>query len=240
MKAGNIFIGLGLICAAVILILDALGVVAPLIGIIGGISAFEIIAGLLLVALIVERLIRGKISSIFFLLGFLFMLFEENIAYICHLENENIINNWLVMLIALLLTVGFDILLSSCKRRRQLKHFGGSVSTSANNKYAESNLGSSTVYIDCTNFSPAFVENNLGSCSVFFENIDSYKGGETLRVTNHLGSMQVNVPECWSVHVTVDNNMGATFFPTEQEDGDKKILYIVGENDLGSLRVDYV
>jgi hypothetical protein len=75
---------------------------------------------------------------------------------------------------------------------------------------------------------------------VFFENIDSYKGGETLRVTNHLGSMQVNVPECWSVHVTVDNNMGATFFPTEQEDGDKKILYIVGENDLGSLRVDYV
>lgn len=237
---GKIFIGLGSIFAAVILILDALGVISPLISVVGSISAFEIIAGLLLIALIIERLFKGKVASIFFPLGFLFLLFEENIAYICRLDNENIIDNWIVMLIALLLTIGFDVLFSSFKRSRQRKHFRGSVSSSSDGKFAESNLGSSTVYIDCTGFSPAFVENNLGSCSVFFENIDSYKGGETLHVNNHLGSMDVNVPECWTVHVTVENNLGATFFPTEQESEDKKILYIVGENDLGSLRIDYV
>ena len=237
MKTQKILIGLGLILGALLIVLDAVGVMAPLVNVIGGVSLFEIIAGLILISLIIERLIRGKVYSIFFYLGFLFMLFEENIAYMCKLESDNIINNWLVMLIALMLTVGFISLFSSFKRKRK---FRGSVEYSA--KGAESRLGSSTIYVDCNTFTPAFIENDLGACSVFFQNTENYVSGQTLNVDNHLGSLDINVPKEWHVIVNIENNLGATTHPNEDKDsdGDKKILYINGENDLGSITVEYV
>ena len=237
MKSWKILTGLGLILGAILIVLDAIGIMAPLISTIGGVSVFEMILALVLLALIIERLIRGRISSIFFYLGFLFMIFEENIAYVCKLENANIINNWLVLLIALMLTVGFESLFSSFKRKRR---FRSSVEYSKNG--AESRLGSSTIYVDCNTFTPDFIENDLGSCTVFFENIESYTGDKTLHIENHLGSMEINVPKEWRVVINIENTLGGASYPDEEENGDndKKILYINGENNLGSISIEYV
>jgi len=234
MKTWKIFIGLGLIFAAIFLILDAVGVVAPLLNVVGGISAFEIIVGILLIALIIERIARGRFSSIFFLLAFLFMLIEENIAYVCKLEDDNIINNWLLLLIALLLTIGFSILFSSKKRRRN-----HGISVEINGKSAESNFGASTIYVDCEIFSPAVIENNFGSCTVHFENVESYKGGETLKVENNFGSMLINVPENWIIKSNIENNLGGTHV-ARNDDKDGPILNIQGENNLGSLNIRFI
>ncbi len=237
MKFWKIFAGLGLILAAVLLVLDALGIITPIVSVVGEITLFEIVGGLIIIALIIERLIRGKIPSIFLLLAFLFMIFEENIAFVCGITNDNIINNWLVLLVALLLTVGFSILLPSRKRKKSRGSHGGNIEINGNS--AESNLGSSTIYIDCESFTPSVIENSLGSCSVHFENAESYKGGETLRVENNLGSMVINVPENWIVKSSIENNLGGTHI-ANGEDKAGPILYIRGENNLGSLTVRYV
>lgn len=234
MKAWKIFTGLGLIFAATLLILDALGVVAPLVSIVGEITMFEIICGLLLIALIIERLVRGRLASIFFLLAFLFMLFEENIAYICHLASENIINNGLVLVIALLLTVGVSILFPSPNRRRKRKGTSG-VSYS----HSENCLGSAIVYVNCNDFSPSYVENDLGSCAVYFENIESFKGGETLHVENNLGAMSIHVPSDWIVKSDIDTNLGGTSISNGGNECGP-ILYIKGENSLGALSIEYI
>ena len=237
MNFRKIIAGLGLILAAVLLVLDALGIIAPIVSVVGEITLFEIVGGLIIIALIIERLIRGKIPSIFLLLAFLFMIFEENIAFVCGLENDNIINNWLVLLVALLLAVGFSILFPSRKRKKSRVSHGGTIEI--NGKRAESNLGSSTIYIDCENFTPSSIENSLGSCSVYFENVESYKGGETLRVENNLGSMVINVPEDWIVKSNSENNLGGTH-ADNSEDKVGPILHIHGENNLGSLTIRYV
>ena len=237
MKTWKIFWGLGLIFAAVLIILDALGVTTPLISSIGEISVFAIIAGLLLFAFIIARLIKGKISEIFFPLAFIFMLFEKNIAKLAGLEEENIINNWLVMLIALLLSIGFSILFSTKKAKIHHGNRGGTIEINGN--YAESNLGSSTIYVDCDTFTPSCVENSLGSCSVYFENPQNYKGGETLHVENNLGSMVINVPSNWIVKSNIENNLGGSHV-ARNDDEIGPILYIKGENNLGSLTVRYV
>ena len=129
MKTWKIFIGLGLIFAAIFLILDAVGVVAPLLNVVGGISAFEIIVGILLIALIIERIARGRFSSIFFLLAFLFMLIEENIAYVCKLEDDNIINNWLLFLAAALADIAIGMLLPKKKKIYRVKKGGVHIDT---------------------------------------------------------------------------------------------------------------
>ena len=237
MKTWKIFWGLGLILAAILLILDAVGIITPLVSTVGEITFFELIGGLILVALIIERLIHGNISSIFLFLAFLFILFEENIAFICGLENENIINNWLVILVALLLSIGFSILLPSRKRKINHGNCGGTIEI--NGKNAESNLGTSTIYIDCESFTPSRIENSLGSCSVHFENIESYKGGETLTVENNLGSTVINVPSDWIIKSNIENNLGGSHVPSS-DDKVGPILYVNGENNLGSLNIRYV
>lgn len=237
MKFWKIFAGLGLILAAVLLILDAIGIITPIVSVVGEITLFEIVGGLIIIALIIERLIRGKIPSVFLLLSFLFMIFEENIAFVCGLENDNIINNWLVLLVALLLSIGFSILFPSRKRKKSSISHSGTIEI--NGKHAESNLGSSTIYVDCENFTPSSIENSLGSCSVHFENVESYKGGETLRVENNLGSMVINVPEHWIVKSNIENNLGGTH-ADNNDDKAGPILNIRGENNLGSLTIKYI
>ena len=240
MKTWKIFWGLGFVLAAVLIMLDALGFIAPIVSVVGEISVFAIIAGLLLFAFIITRLIKGKLLEIFFPLAFIFMLFEKNIAKLAELESENIINNWLVLLIAMLLSIGFAILFPSRKRRKNRKFHGTRGGTvEINGKRAESNLGSSTIYIDCEDFSPSNIENNFGSCAVYFKNVEKYEGGKTLYVENNFGPMCINIPSEWIVKTSIENNMGGTHTAND-EDKAGPILYIKGENNFGSLSVRYV
>ncbi|MBQ8407293.1 MAG: hypothetical protein IJY39_00360 [Clostridia bacterium] len=235
MKTWKIFWGLGFVLAAVLIILDTLDIISPLVGFMGEVSIFAIIVGLLLFAFIIARLIKGRIAEIFFPLAFIFMLFEKNIANLAGLEEENIINNWLVILIALLLSIGFSILFSSHKVNHG--NHGGTIEINGN--YAESNLGSSTIYVDCDTFTPSCIENSLGSCSVHFENPQNYKGDKTLHVENNLGSMVINVPGHWIVKSNIENNLGGSHV-ARNNDEVGPVLYINGENNLGSLTIRYV
>ena len=230
MKTGKLFWGLGFLLAAVLIILDVVGVMPTLLGAVGEVSVFALILGLLLLSYAIVRLCRGKISAIFFPLAFIFMLFEKNIAFLCGLESENIINNWLVLLIALLLHIGFAILLPS--KRIHRKHVKCSVKS-------DNTLNSSTVYVDCASFTPNIVKNKLGECTVHFQNVDKYQGEQTLNISNKLGAMTVNVPSAWTLIIDVDNSMGAIEAPPSH-DGGGPVLYIKGDNHMGALEINFV
>jgi len=231
MKFWKLFWGFLFILAAVLLILDACGVINPLVGAMGEISIFAIIFGILLLVFIITRIAKGRFSSIFFPLAIIFVLFEKNIAKLAGLPKENIINNGLVFFIAILLTIGFSILFSPKKRRN---HHGNSFGVTAHG--AENSLGSSIVYIDCTDFTPSRVENNMGSCVVKFENIDSYKGDETLYIENNLGSMCIYIPSDWIIKSSIETNLaGTNIAKNDSQTG--PVIYINGENNLGSLSI---
>ena len=231
MKMGKIFWGILFILAAALLILDALGVTAPLIGTFGKVSVPAIIVGIILIAIIINRLIRRKIGSIFFPLAFLFMIFEKNIAHFFSLKSENIINNALVLLIALLLTIGAGLIFGGMGTRTRIVegvHIKG--------KNAGGSLGHSSVYIDSETLCPNYVENNLGSCTVYFESPEKYLGGSTLKIANNLGAMTVHVPSFWKIVVSVENNLGGLSVP-KNTDNEGPVLYIRGENNLGSISI---
>ena len=121
MKTWKVFWGIGFILVAVALVLDAVGVLAPIASAIGPISILACAAALLLLSYIIAQLSKGKFGEIFIPLALIFMLFERNVAFVLGLESEDIINNWLLLGCAAMLWIGFAILLSGSKGKRR-KH----------------------------------------------------------------------------------------------------------------------
>ena len=236
MKTEKIFWGLGFILLAVALILNALGVMAPFTSAIGEVSFLAVVAGLILLSYVVERIVKGKISEIFIALSLIFMLFEKNIAHLCHLEDENIINNWLLFGCACLLQLGFEILFPKSRRRIKAVKSDGSHQY----RWSRSSLNSSVKYIDGESFREEYVENDLGSCVIRFESADKYTGGGILHVDNNLGSMVVEVPSSWKFVHNIDNSLGSVVADFDGGNPDGPLLKIEGDNNLGSLAIKYV
>ncbi len=236
MKMSKWFWGLGFIVAAVLILLDGTGLLQPLSHAIGGVSVLAVFLGLLLVVFIITRLLKGRVASVIFPLAFLFLLFEKNLAFLCG-RPANLIHNGLVLLIALLLTVGVAILFPRGGRR--IRAYRTVSRTETYGDRAECSLGSATVYVDGATLSPGHVENNLGSCRIHFENPGAYEGGGVLYVENNLGAMVIYVPSSWEVNVAVENNLGGTNVPSPVVTGGP-MLTIRGENNLGSLTVKYI
>ncbi len=223
MKRQSIFWGVAFICTAILIIVDAVGTG---LGFLDSIPVIKIILGVLCLCWIVNELYKKQLPHIFFPLSFIFMLFEKEIAGLCGFENGEIISNWLVLLCALLLTIGTSIILPKSY---------GNVFGNKGHKI----MGKSTQYIDCSDFTRQNVENNMGSTVVYFENTENYQGGGTLNLENNMGSLLVNIPSDWHVIANLENNMGSIKLPSTGNPTGKTII-LTGENNMGSVTVEFV
>ena len=227
LSVNRIAFGLLFIACAVLIILDAVGFS---LGFLSGIPAWVLILTTLNLVWLIDLIVKLKISETFFPIAFIFMLLEKYIAKWCGLSKSNIINNWLVFLCALLLCIGAKLLTPKKSFFKRIPKINHKVSPG----------GASTVYVDCASEEETVtVKNELGACSVYFSNIESYKGGMTLIVHNELGAMTVHVPKEWIVVSSIKNELGAVSTP---DDGGttEKTIFIKGTNEFGSVRITRV
>ena len=243
MKASKILIGLFLIVLAVFLVLDALGVTRPLDSIVGDVSFWQIVGGIALLSVALTSLFKGRIEEIFIPLALVFMIFERNIAFIAGAPEENLINNGVVLLCAVLLSIGLTMILPTRRRFFFIKKGKkpsqeGDVIIESGSPAFENKLKGSQKYIDCTDFSYQAVSNHLGSVEIYFENTANYKGGGILYVENHLGSVDIHVPADWCVRCEMDNSLG-DIDTDGRSNQTGPTLTLRGENHLGSIDVCY-
>ncbi len=225
--------GLLFIAFAVFLILDSLGVS---FGVLSTLPAWVLILSVLNIAWLIDRIVKLKISEIFFPIAFLFMLLESHIARWCNLKNENIIDNGIVFLCAFLLMLGVSFL--TPKGRIRIKN--GKKLYYHSGVHRKNSGSASTIYVDCENSEDdVLIKNELGSCNVYFSNVDSYNGNITMNVHNELGSMTIHVPSEWRISTNISNELGSVSEPDDSGKGDK-LLRINGHNELGSLRITRV
>lgn len=232
MKAWKIVLGLILIICAVLLILEAVGVVLPLTSIVGEISFWQAVGGIFLVCGIVALISEKEFFGIFVLLGFLFMIFERNIAYVCGIEGGNIINNWLVFGCSLLLTAGFMFLTPSSKKKKSKSS-------------CKAQMSGSVIYIDCAEFGNTEMEyslnNKFGAIEVHFENVDSYNGRGTLCIDNSFGAIEVNVPDNWKID---DDDLVVSLASLEIEGSENgsygPTLKLKGKVSFGAIEIERV
>ena len=242
MKGWKVFWGLALIAVAVLLILDALGVLAPITSIVGEVTFWQIFGGVALLCGIVANIASGDIWVGFVLLGFIFMIFERNIAHVLGLPGEDIINNWLVFGCSALLCAGFSCIFPKRKKKKKVKTDKDGVHVHIN----LNEMGASEVYVDCLEFGNTYdehkVRNKIGAVEVHFENAESYRGGGTLNVESSIGGVEIHVPRNWRVnHSDLEVNLGA-FEMDENESAEENapVLNIVGSVRIGAVEIERV
>lgn len=235
-KSG-IFWGIALILAALLLIVDSLG---NSLGVID-LPLFKMAASVLLLAWTVTEIAHGRPDHIFFPLAFIFILFRGDIADYFGADND-LIPVWTVLLCAVLLQAGTNLLFTRSKKRGSGVHADGGAYIArdaegpSGNGTCENNLSSGVCYIDAANLGYQRIENNLGSMDVYIENGNIYAGGGTIEIENNLGTTKVHIPHTWRVDLrieralagvndrTVHNNMGP-------------VVVICGECNLGSIEI---
>ncbi len=225
MRIKRIMAGLLFVAVAVLLILDAAGVIPALSGAFGEISFWRISGVLLLVCLAVYQL--SSLSSWFIMsLSLSFMLLEPNIAYMANSPDTNIINNWLLLGCTVLLMIGFSLIFTK-------KHSIGNTEKLTVNRFGESKK-----FIDASTFDEALVKNRWGATEISFENTDEYKGKGVLRAENYMGHIEVIVPKNWNV----ENNLSGFISVVENDGGCNPAgptLFIEGKNTMGLVEIVY-
>ena len=216
--------GLVLILAAVVLILNGLGISFGF-----GITPWRIIIGVLLLAWLIYEIIRLKFSDIIFPIAFLFLVFQGPIAKAVGYEKEQILSPWIVLLAAFLLSIGVQTLF---KRKSEVIINGHTV-TSENKG---DRIGNHTVYFDATDLSDATIREHLGTVDVYFSNADAYPGDGKITVTENLGMVKLHLPNEWNVVTYTKGNLGKISIPDHEVTGDKNITIAVTEN-LGEVSV---
>jgi len=173
---------------------------------------------------------KGKIPSSVLMLSLLFMVFEHNIAELIGYGSPNIINNWLLLGLTIVLCAGLCLVLPS-------KRFGHTeVGHKIAKKMGKHGFGVGAIYIDSGTLQQRYVENNMGAAVVRFENPELYLGGGILSIENNMGAMQIFVPSCWSVDIQIENNMGHIKAERTNANGGP-LLIINGENNMGAVEV---
>jgi predicted membrane protein len=218
MKNRNIFWGVVLICAALLILVDSIGSQYRLLS---NISVVRLILGVVCVGWAVDEIVRRRLSMIFFPIAFAFLLFEGEIAQLFGIGGR-FISTWVVLAAALLLTIGTGMIFP--KDGTGEKH---------------RIMGASTKYIDCVNFTRENIENNMASYEIFFENTASYQGGGTLNIENNMGSCTVHAPREWHIIANIDNSMGSIKMPADG-DPNGKPLYITGSNSMGGINIELI
>ena len=232
-KFNKVVFGLLLIACATLMVLDSFGIG---LGFLSDVPAFALVIGAILILWLIDRIVRLRISQIFFPLAFLFMLFEKYIAQWISHGSDNIMNNWLVIFVALLLHAG-TAMITPKRRNKGLKFtYNTKAEKTENENTHNASMGSSIIYIDCASFVSENIVNEMGSCQVYFTNIDQYVGGGTVNVTNELGSVKIHVPSGWRIESSISNEMGGCSEPQDKDVGDKSIV-INCLNELGAINI---
>ena len=221
--------GFALIFAAVFLILDNAGVNFGI-----ELAPWRIILGALDLAWIIALCIKLRFTDLFFPLAFLFFIFEGPIASALGHEDGNLINNWIVLLAALMLTIGFKAIFS----KHGAVKVGGTEKTNSENSAVHGKLGNSTVYIDAADAAEQTIHDNLGKIDVFFTNKEAYTGEGLVNIHDNLGSITVHVPSEWDVVTQTADNLGKINVPEKEASGSVSITLKI-HNNLGVVNVAF-
>ena len=192
----SVFWGIVLILAAVVLILDGAGMTLGL-----GLTPWRIVGAVLLTGWLICEIVRLRFTNIFFPAAFLFLVLEQPIAGWLG-RGDDLISNWIVLVAALLLTIG----------TKAVFHPRGDANGDA---VHGGRIGSQTLYFDAADLSRAVVANHVGSTEVYLTNCDAYPGEGTLSVRDNVGPVNFHLPADWRVVTDAADNIGPLNIPPQ-------------------------
>lgn len=236
---GKLFWGILLILIAVFLILDK-------IGIIKGIGIWTIIFSMIFGVMLINGLMKRSWGSIFFSIAFLSIVYDEQLGI-------TVLTPWTVLLAALLLTIGMNLLFHKKSRYRKYIDFmrDGTEYHGMEGMSREDNVSggekifhlnqfcSMSKYINPEEFSKGMFENSFGEMNIYFENVITKNKEGFLKIVNTCGEMNLYIPSSWYAKVNVKTSFGETRIHGDGDDSRSFILYVDGTCSFGEVNIIY-
>ncbi len=216
----KVFWGILLLLTAAALILYGAGIGANIFEF----PLYKFLLSIVLVAWLLKKIIFSNTLrerfKIFFPLALLFMVLESEIALWANLPDENIVNNWFVIMAAIVANSAFNFLIPDRTKKEHSNRFSNAVH-----------------YIDVSKTTKSNVYNRMGNTEVYYQNTELADPSVELELTlsNKMGNISVYVPSDWAVVDKISNNMGNV--EIREGTGDVITLVVKGENKMGNIEI---
>lgn len=234
MRNRNWFLG-------IIFVLAAIFVIAGQTNIFWNFGIITIVASALLVAIMVQSIVRLNFFGIFMPLAFLYVIYEQPLNLIS-------ISIWQLIVAAVFISIGLTIIFKKRPRKSYYRHEDDryftqtSESIDDNNPYTKISFGSSSKYLhtDCLKSGQFFV--SFGALEVYFDQAQLSPQGAEIFVDCSFGSISLYVPKSWRVIDKLNVSLGGvennTHFATRDENA--PTLTLTGNVHLGGIEIKYI
>ncbi|MCL2884986.1 MAG: hypothetical protein FWF49_05840 [Oscillospiraceae bacterium] len=210
----------------------------------------NLVLAILMIPVIVTSLIRLQFVGVFFPLGFIAWLFSAQLANI-----GITVGFWMLMLVALLLTVGFQLLFH---KRHAWRHWQGQVAADGGDPRAhlEANATVEDVSGENINCSASFTASSkylhsdglrhtnlrcsFGSLKVYFDNVTLHPDGAAAQVDCSFGQIELYIPRGWQVDNRLTSSFGAAKERTHAAPQPGPTLTLIGGVSFGAVDIYYV
>lgn len=247
MRNRNFFWGFFFMAAAVF-------VIGTQTGAFGEIGLLSILAAILLVAIMLNSLMRLEFFGIFMPAALLYLIFAVPLGLVY-------ISAWILFLSAVLLSIGFSIVFGSTQRyKRNHRDFCGRCnddddddfdhnkhrqtyeSVDDNNPFIRVSFGSKSKYLHAEKMQRGNFSVSFGELNVYLDQVQLDPQGAEVFVDCSFGEIKLFVPRSWQVVENVraslggveNRNMGAR----ASENAPK--LVISGNVQFGNVEINYI
>ncbi len=222
-------------------LLSAVFVIASQTGAFGEIGVVSILAGVLLLALIIQSIVSRNFFGIFIPIGVLYIIFREPLAF-------PYISPWQIILAGIFSSIGFSILFRSQPKEKLPCHKGGSHFSQTtetmddNNPYAKVNFGSSSKYLHSDSLKGGQFIASFGELEVFLDKAQLAPEGAEIFLDCSFGSIKLYIPKHWQVldnlHVSLGevDNKARMAQPSEYAPR----LTLTGNVQFGGVEIQYI
>ncbi len=230
MKKKEVYWGLLLILAAVLIIINQMGFFT-------GISMFEIVATVILGAIIVESALHVNFWGILFPAAFICILYADR-------WNITEFTPWPALLTATLLSIGLSLLF----RRPQgiCFHWQNSFNSKVINEKdgnaidCSVSFGDSIKYVNTDNFEKANISCSFGEIKVYFDHAQIPSGKAEICVNVSFGEAVLFLPRTWRVTNNIHVFLGDTSNDNRFSEADAPEVMIYGNVNLGDVKIIYI
>lgn len=201
---------------------------------------WSILAAVALAAMFIQSLVKLNYFGVFLSLALTYWIFQLPL----HLF---IISPWLLILAAVLLSIGFHIIFSKHTKCQYVSRHGKDEYHTVeeiddNNPYVKVSLGASSKYLHADSLKSGQFYCNLGSLEVYFDQVQLDPNGAEIYVDCSLGAINLYFPKTWRVIDKLNSSLGGvkneTRFNNPHENAPQ--VTVTGNVSLGAVEVHYI
>lgn len=236
MKKGNVFWGLLLVLACVLIVVNQLGLFI-------GIGIFEIVATIILIGMIVKSVVRISFPGILFPAALLCIIYADEL-------NITELTPWPVLLVAILGSVGLNMIFKNgtcgpwvhgphgVHHKEQFSEVINQPDGNVVNCTAS--FASSMKYINTDNLERANLKSSFGAMKVYFDNAIVSPNGATIYLDVSFSGMELYIPKNWNLVNKVNSSFGSVEEKNRRMESNSPVVVLEGNVSFGGVEIIYV